>query len=62
MQFYVIMRRETSLYILGDDETSDLIKADRYYHKKLAIDAMGPNTCVCGPHIDDSCYSKMVGL
>lgn len=50
MQFYIIMRRETSLYIKGDGETTFPYDANRYYCKQLALNAMGPNTCVCGPY------------
>lgn len=53
MPFYIIMRRETSLYILGSGETSYPYHADRYYSRKLAVDATGPNTCVCGPYPEE---------
>jgi hypothetical protein len=53
MHFYIILRRETGLYISGNTETSSVTKADRYYSKKLALRKSGPNTCVCGPYSEE---------
>jgi len=53
MHYYIIMRRETGLFVKGDGETDSVQQADRYYSKKLALRRAGPNTCVCGPYSEE---------
>ncbi len=49
--FYVILRRETGLYVAkGGLEVNFLSMAVRYKSREHATDNMGPNTCVCGPY------------
>lgn len=52
MHFYVILRRETNLYVRGQKDVHAVTQADRYPSRIIATRHMGPNTCVCGPYSD----------